>query len=92
MLILNIIDNVLASYYGVCRVLIMIYYRFARILFLKIGLFYLRYYIWYIEFIEKYYFLCVKKTIAQINRNMCLLICRLFAMVYLSVQNILFYN
>ena len=92
MLILNIIDNGLASYCGVCRVLIIIYYRFARILFLKIELYYFGYYIWYIEFIEKYYFLCIKKTIAQIYRNMCLLICKLFVMVYLSVQNILFYN
>ena len=65
---------------------------FARNNFLKNGLYYLVFYIWYIAFIESYYFLCVKKTIEQIYRNMCLFIRKLFAMAYLNVQNILFYN
>ena len=55
------------------------------------GLYYLVHYIWYIAFIESYYFLCVKKTIEHICRNMCLLICKFFVMAYLSVQNILCY-
>ena len=50
------------------------------------------YYIWYIAFIESYYFLCVKKTIQQINQNMCLLIRKLIVTALLSVQNLLFYD
>ena len=50
------------------------------------------YYIWYRAFIKGYYFLCVKKTIEQSYRNMCLLIRKLFILAYLSVRNILFYN
>ena len=33
-----------------------------------------------------------KKTIEQIYRNMCLLICKFVVIAYISVQNILFYN
>ena len=47
------------------------------------------YYLWYEAFIESYYFICVKKTIEQIYQNLCLLICRLIVMAYISVQNIL---
>ena len=65
---------------------------FARILFLKNGLYYLVNYIWYIAFIESYYFLCDKSTIEQIYRNMCPLSRKLFVMAYLSLQNILFYQ
>ena len=43
-------------------------------------------------FIESYYFLYVKTTREQIYQNMCLLICKLIAMTYISVQNILFSN
>ena len=50
------------------------------------------YYLWYKVLIESYYFPCVKKTIEQIFQNMCLLICKLIIMAYLSVQNILFSN
>ena len=50
------------------------------------------YYIWYIAFMESYYFLCVKKTIEQIYRSRCLFIHKLFVMAYSSVQNLLFYN
>ena len=58
----------------------------------KNGLYYLVYYTWYIALIESYYFLCFKKTIEQINRNMCPLSRKLFVMAYLSLQSILFYN
>ena len=93
MLILNDMDNGLACDCRVCRVLIVTYITdFARILFLKNGLYYLVYYIWYIAFIESYYFLCIRKTIEQIYRNKCLLISKLFLVAYLSVQNLLFYN
>ena len=68
----------------------MTHHRFCKNLFLKNGLYYLVYYIWYIVFIESLYFLCVKKTIEQIYRNLCLLIRKLFVMAYLSFQNILF--
>ena len=67
MLILNIIDNGLACDCGVST-------DFARNIFLKNGLYYLVYYIWYIAFMESYYFLCVNKTIEQIYRNRCLFI------------------
>ena len=92
MLILNAIDNGLACDCGVCSVFIMTYHRFSKNIFLKNGLYYLVYYIWYIAFIESYYFLCVMKSIEHIYRNMCQLICKLFVMAYLRVQNILFYN
>ena len=49
-------------------------------------------YIWYITFIESYYFLCVEKNIEQIYRNICLLIRKLVLIAFLSVQNILVYN
>ena len=90
MLIMNAIDNGLACDCGVCRALIMTCHRFARILFPKNGLHFLVYYIWYITFIESFYFLFVEKTIEQIYRNMCLLMRKLFVMAYLSVQGILF--
>ena len=92
MLILNAIDNGLACDCGVYRVLIMAYHRFCKNIFLKNGLYHLVYYIWYIAFMESYYFLCVKKTIDQIYRNRCLFIRKLFVMAYSSVQNTLFYN
>ena len=92
MLILNAIDNGLACYCGVYRVLIMAYHRICKKYFLKNGLYYLVYYIWYIAFMESYYFLYVKKTIEQIYRNRCLFIAKLFEMAYSSVQNTLFYN
>ena len=92
MLILNVIDNGLACDCVVCRVLIMTYHRFCKKKFVKNGLYYLVYYIWYIAFMESYYFLCVKKTIEQIYRNRCLFIRKLFVMAYSCVQNILFYN
>ena len=57
---------------------------FARILFLKNGLHYLVYYIWYIAFIESYYFLSIKKNMEQIYRNMCLLMRKLFVMAYIK--------
>ena len=56
MLILNFIDNCLASNCCVCIVLIMKYRRFCQKYFLKNGLYYLEYYFWYIAFIERYYF------------------------------------
>ena len=40
------------------------------------------FYIWYIAFIESYYFLCVKKTIEHIYQNMYLLICILIVMAF----------
>ena len=61
-------------------------------IFLKKGLYYLVYYIWFIAFTESYYFLCVKKTLEQIYRNKRLFIRKLFVMAYLSVQKILLYN
>ena len=64
---------------------------FEKILFLKNWLHYFEYYIWYIAFIESYYFICTEKTVEQIYRNMCLLMRPLFKMAYLSVENILFY-
>ena len=70
----------------------MAYHRFCKNNFLKNGLYCLLNYIWYIAFMESYYFLCVKKTIEQIYRNKRLFIRKLFVMAYLSVQNILFYN
>ena len=85
MLILNIKDNGLACDCAVCRVLIMTYRRLN-------GLYYLVYYIWYIAFMEGYYFQCVNKTIEQIYLSMCLFIRKLFVMAYSSVQNKLFYN
>ena len=69
MLNLNVIDNGLACDCGVCRVLITIYHRFCKNFIPKNGLYCLVYYIWYIAFIESYYFLCVKKTMKQICRN-----------------------
>ena len=36
-------------------------------------------------------FYVFKKTIEQIYRNMCLLICKFVVIAYISVQNILFY-
>ena len=45
-----------------------------------------------IVLIESYYFLCIKKTIEQINRNMCLLIRKLFVVAYYIVQNIHFFK
>ena len=95
MLLLNVIDNGLACDCIVCRVLIMTFgdtIDFARKNFVKNGLYYKVYYIWYIAFMESYYFLCVKKTIEQIYRSRCLFIHKLFVMAYSSVQNILFYN
>ena len=49
-------------------------------------------YIWYKTFIERYYYLCAKKTIELIYQNMCLLICKLITLAYIRVQNILFSN
>ena len=93
MLSMNVVDNGLACDYGVCRVLIMTCHRFCKNFIPKNGLHYLVYYIWYIAFIESYYFLFIKKTIEQIYRNMCLFkIRKLFVMAYLSAQNILFNN
>ena len=92
MLIFNVIDNDLACNCGVCRVLNMKCHRFRNILFLKNGLYYLLYYIWYIAFIISYYCPCVKKIIEQIYRNMCPLSRKMFVMAYLSLQNILFYH
>ena len=89
MLILNFINNGLACDCGVCRVLIMTYHLFSINIFLKNGLFYLMYYIWYTAFMGSYYFLCVKKNIEQIYQNRCLFIRRLFVMAFSSVQNIL---
>ena len=92
MLILNIIDNGLACDCVVCRVLIMTYHRVCKKnKIIKNGLYYLVYYIWYIEFMASYYFLFVKKTIEQIYRSRCLFIRKLFVMAYSSVQNIQFY-
>ena len=42
------------------------------------GLNYFVYYIWYIAFIESYYFLCVKKTIDKIYRNIYPFSCNFF--------------
>ena len=56
---------------------------------LKMGCTTFLYNIWYIAFIESYYFLCVRETIEQIYRNMCLVIRKLFVIAYLRVQNIL---
>ena len=92
MLILNVKDNGLACDFGVCRVLIMTYHRFARNIFRKNGLYYLVYYIWNIASVESYYFLCVKKTIEQFYPNRCLFIRKVSVMAYSSDQNILFYN
>ena len=92
MLILNVIDNGLACDCGVCRFLILTYHRFFKRYFRKNGLYYLVYYNWYKAFIVSYHFVCVKKTIEQINRNMCQLIRKLCVIAYLSVQSILFYN
>ena len=66
MLILNAIDNGLASDCGVSRVLIMTYHRFCKKYFTQKWVVLIVYYIWYIAFIESYYFLCVKKTIEHI--------------------------
>ena len=92
MLILNAIDNGLASDCGVSRVLIMTYNRFFKKNFASKWVVLIVYYIWYIVFIESYYFLCVKKTIEHIYRNMYLLMCKLIVMAFFSFQNILFYN
>ena len=84
-LIISILDHCPFSYLacdcGVSRLLIMTYYRFCKKYFLKIGLVFIVYYSWYIAFIESYSFLCIKKTIEQIDLN-----------GFLSVQNTLFYN
>ena len=66
MLILSAIDNGLASDCGVSRVLIMTYHRFCKNYFTQKWVVLIVYYIWYIAFIESYYFLCVKKTIEHI--------------------------
>ena len=92
MLILNTIDNGLACDRGVSRALIMTYHRFCKKYFTQKRVVLIVYYIWYIALIESYYFLCVKKTIEHIYRNMYLLIRKLIVMAFLSVQNILFYN
>ena len=55
----------------------------------KTGLFYTVLYIWYVAFIESYYFLWVKKTIEQLYQNMCLLTRKMIDIDSLSVQNIL---
>ena len=92
MLILNVIDNGLAGDCAVCRVLIMTYHRFCKKNFLKklVVLLYVLYLVYSIH--GKLFLLCVKKTIEQIYRSMCLFIRKLFVMAYSSVQNILFYN
>ena len=92
MLILNIIDNGLVCDCGVSRVLIMTYHGFCKKYLPYKWIVLIVYCIWYITFIKSYYFLRVKKTIKEINRNMCLFNCKLIIMAYLSVQYILFYN
>ena len=92
MLILNVIDNGLACDCAVCRVLIMTYHLFCKNFIPYNGLYYFVYYIWYIAFIESYYFICVKKTIEYIYRNMCQLSHKFFVMAYSSLQNIQFHN
>ena len=73
MLILNVIDNDLSCDCGVSRVLILTYHRFSQKYFTLKWVVLIVYCIWYIAFIESYYFLCVKKTIEHIYRNMYLL-------------------
>ena len=82
MLILNAISNGLACGFGVSRVLIMICQRFCKKYFTEKWGVLIVYYIWYIEFIESYYFLCVKKTIEHVYQNMYLLICNLIVMAF----------
>ena len=92
MLILNSLDNGLCFDCGVSRVLFMIYHRFCKKYFPSKWVVLIVYYLWYKAFFESYYFICVKKTIEHIYQNMCLLICKLIVMAYISVQNILFSN
>ena len=56
MLILNVKDNGLACDCGVSRVLILTYHRFLKELFYLKWVVLIVYYIWYIAFIESYYF------------------------------------
>ena len=92
MLIPNVIDNNLARESGVSRVLIMTYHRFCKKYFSQKWVVLIVYYIWYIAFIESYYFLCVKKNIEQIYQNMYLLMRKLIVLAFLRIQNILFHN
>ena len=82
MLIINAIYNGLACDCGVSRVLIMTYHRFCKKYFIKKWAVLIVYYIWYIACIESNYFLCVKKTIEHIYRNMYLLIGKLIVMAF----------
>ena len=92
MLILNSLDNGLGCDCGVSRVLILIYHRFCKKYFPCKWVVLIVYYLWYKACIESYNFRCVMKTIEHIYQNMCLLICELIVMAYISVQNILFSN
>ena len=69
----------------------MTYHRFCEKYFTLKWVVLIVYSIWYIAFIESYYFLCVKKTIEHIYRNMYLLICKLFVIAFFkcSKYNIL---
>ena len=69
MLILSVIDNGLNCDCGVSKTLIMTSPIFQEFFPLKWVVLIMNY-IWYISFIESYHFLCVKKTIEQIYRNM----------------------
>ena len=92
MLVLNGLDNSLGCDCGVSRVLIVIYRRLCKKYIPLKWVVLIVYYLWYEAFIESYYFTRVKKTIEQIYQNMCLFICRLIVMTYISVQSILFSN
>ena len=81
MLILNVKDIDLACDCGVSRVFYDISLSLQELFSLK-WVVLIVYYIWYIEFIESYYFLCVRKYIRQIYRSMYLVIRKLILMAF----------
>ena len=92
MLILNSLDNGLGYDCGVSSILILTYHSFCKKYFPCKWVVLIVCYLWCKEFIESKYYRCVMKTIEQIYQNMCLFICKLIVMAYISVQNIHFSN